>query len=305
MRIQSLAPVTFSDPITVRYGTGVRMKRNGNHMQMYNETDDDKIPCPILTFRLANLHSDKAGGEIVDSQINVLAIRNEEVVDLNSLLNMSNNKNEKNAVRRKRASSKKYDPSKNDNEHETENKQIQTNKIKNKKHEEDPGDASRPATLRRYFYNLVVDAPDNPYFKRTWTVSHTLDQDSPLVIPEVQRAIADNDGYWPSYLDDAESVRRSIGFDQIFVSVSGISVVSADSVYAQHLYSHVDMNVGYQFAPVLYRDGVQNIKVDYEILNDVTEQYGGGGETFYDEDFEEGVLRNKYSNQRVVSLPDK
>ena len=68
VRIRSLAPAIFSDPMTVRYGAGV-MDRNDNII-----TPNSRIPCPVLTFRLVNLHADRPGGELVDAHINVLAI---------------------------------------------------------------------------------------------------------------------------------------------------------------------------------------------------------------------------------------
>jgi hypothetical protein len=47
----------------------------------------------------------------------------------------------------------------------------------------------------------------------------------------------------------------------------------------QKIYDYVDMNVGYRFANVLYRnprDG--SLGVDPSFVNDVLEQYGGGAE---------------------------
>lgn len=249
VRIRSLAPIFFSDPLTIRYGTGV-IREN-------EELPDGKIPCPVLTFRLANLHNDRAGGELVDSRINVLAMFNEQEHDI---------KPTKPRRRRQRTGLKKFRGSFN-------NRQSRSRIVINE--ETDSGLCSQS-----HFYKLEVDTSDNPYFKRSWTVNHSLDQYSPLVIADVQKAIRINKGYWPADINNPESIRSSIKFDQIFVSLSGISVASADSVYAQHMYDYVDMNIGYKFVPLLYKDENDDIAVRFEFLNDVVEQTGGGGEFF-------------------------
>lgn len=62
LRIQSRAQVIFSDPIVIRYGPGVE--------RVYDENEDDakdnKAPCPVLEFRLANRLFNEVGGEIMD-----------------------------------------------------------------------------------------------------------------------------------------------------------------------------------------------------------------------------------------------
>jgi hypothetical protein len=80
-------------------------------------------------------------------------------------------------------------------------------------------------------------------------------------------------------LDNHEAVRKSLQFSQILVSLNGVSNVSAANVYAQKIYDAVDVNIGYQFVNVLYRDGKDGaLKVDTRLINDVKEQDGGGGE---------------------------
>jgi len=119
----------------------------------------------------------------------------------------------------------------------------------------------------------------------SWTTFTTVVSGSRFTL--VLEFLRNNDGYWPDHINDAESIRRSIKFDQIFVSLSGVSVASADSVYAQHMYDYVDMNVGYKFVPLLYKDEHDDIKVTFEFLNDVVEQGGGGAEQFITENDEQ------------------
>ena len=63
--------------------------------------------------------------------------------------------------------------------------------------------------------------------------------------------------------------------------MSGTSNADANSVYAQHIYHFSSVNVGYRFCNVLYRDETDgSLHLDKRLLNDVTEQAGGGGEPF-------------------------
>jgi hypothetical protein len=66
--------------------------------------------------------------------------------------------------------------------------------------------------------------------------------------------------------------------------LNGVSNVSASDVYAQKIYDFVDINVGYQFVNILYRDTDGSLGVDTDLINDVREQNGGGGEPLIVED---------------------
>ena len=46
----------------------------------------------------------------------------------------------------------------------------------------------------------------------------------------------------------------------------------------------VDLNVGYKFVNILYRDSNGDLGVDLDLINDVREQDGGGGEPLMDEE---------------------
>lgn len=46
----------------------------------------------------------------------------------------------------------------------------------------------------------------------------------------------------------------------------------------------VDVNIGYQFVNILYRDTDGSLGVDIDLINDVREQDGGGGEPLMGED---------------------
>jgi hypothetical protein len=50
-------------------------------------------------------------------------------------------------------------------------------------------------------------------------------------------------------------------------------------VYKQKVYNFDDVAVGYEFVHTLYRGGRDgSLKVDLNLINDVVEQKGGGGE---------------------------
>ena len=66
LRIHSRAQVEFSDPIVVRYGSGI-----ANDFQI---SEDGMIPCPVLEFRVVNKMYDEVGGEIMDANMNCVAI---------------------------------------------------------------------------------------------------------------------------------------------------------------------------------------------------------------------------------------
>merc|ERR1712228_510527 len=83
---------------------------------------------------------------------------------------------------------------------------------------------------------LTINMPHLPFFKRLWTVRHVINERSPLLRPWAKRLLRRNNGYWPKELNNYESIRKSIHFDQIVVNLSGTSNISASNVYAQKKY---------------------------------------------------------------------
>ena len=126
---------------------------------------------------------------------------------------------------------------------------------------------------KRVFSNMTVDSCEHPFFKRVWLVRHVLNETSPVITPRARRAILSNGGFWPAHLNNYKGVRRSLKFNQILVSLNGVSNVSASDVSAHNIYDYVDLNVGYEFVNLLYRDG-DGLKVDTDLVNDVRVQRG-------------------------------
>ena len=124
-----------------------------------------------------------------------------------------------------------------------------------------------------------IETDSHPFFKRVWNIRHVLNARSPLLTWKVRQMIQNNDGFWPESLNDHESIRSNLRFNDIVVSFSGSTNASGASVFSQHVYDYVDVNIGYTFANVLAKEKGRII-VDAELLNDVTEQVGGGAEPF-------------------------
>jgi len=218
VRLQSHAQVIFSDPIVIRYGSGVP-----------DEIDCEKgfMPCPILEFRCINKLHDKDGGEVFDATLNCVAILNPE---------------SKTKFKDRRKST------------------IMLNS-------------------QAEFVRVNIGTQQNPFFKRSWLAQHKLDEQSPLLSSAARKLIEENNGYWPSYLNSVEGVKHSLRqFTNLSVTFSGVCNFSAASVYENKLYCFSDVNIGYQFVKVLHLDDDNDIEVDCDLINDVLEQDGGGGD---------------------------
>jgi hypothetical protein len=319
-RIQSFAQVAFSDPIVIRFGTGVSVESSRDEKEPEGGMNESfvggvkGIPCPVLEFRVVNRLNGTLGGEILDASINIVA----------SIDAKQGHPPLQNAGRRRKGKKgKKKGPMRQapyrrqrsldlekDKESDTEieksdrpttdvaapsltyrgafhasktnvNKTIplagQSNRDK-QTFDEDPTGHIFP---KRVFSKLEVESPEHPFFKRVWIVRHRLDADSPILKPHMRHLVKLNGGYWPQELNSAAGVRSAVLFDQILVSLSGTSNADANSVYAQKVYEFVDINVGYRFVNLLYRDPVdEGLLADIRLINDVVEQAGGGGEAF-------------------------
>jgi hypothetical protein len=271
LRLQSRAHVLFSDPMVIRYGLGVLPQKK------YKTTHDGKkcIPCPVLEFRVLNKLFNDVGGEIIDATLNVVA----------SIDTYDNDGNE-------------FNQSGNLQSHESMN-WIDLDPLENGKEEKgQPKDSTKfmqrifqhystrwskntdpscSPVKKRIFSKLTLEVSDHPFFKRAWVARHTLDENSPILSPRVRRMVRRRMGRWPEELNNYQGIKDSLNFDQILVSFNGVSNLSASCVYAQKIYEDFNVYVGYEFVNLLYRDD-DDIKIHMMLINDVREQYGGGGE---------------------------
>jgi hypothetical protein len=300
-RAASHAQVTFSDPILIKFGSGV-----------YNVDDDDddddssddqheeagrdrsdtlgsqrfvpsKLPCPILEFRVLNRLHAQAGGEIIDGAMNIVASIDEKNASpsLRGNVRGARRKGKKKCAGRRthRAASSDFSFVAAPSRGSMTRMKARVDRIittsKNQRVEEDPTGVLIP---KRIFAKLDTDSQEHPFFKRLWMVRHVLDHNSPILRQDAKELIRLNGGHWPEELNTAEGVRGSLDFDQILVSLSGTSNVDANSVYAQKIYDYIDLVVGYRFCNILFREKTGSVGVDPKLLNDVLEQNGGGGE---------------------------
>jgi hypothetical protein len=276
LRIQSHAQVIFSDPIVIRYGSGVESHLEDDEDE-FTEAGKKKIPCPVLEFRIVNRLFNDMGGEIIDATLNVVASIDTDETDANQLdrtdtsSSVSSSRLEIDVF----GSLHSHDGTQESNNRRMMNKFLKLpNNLEQHAHKDDP---TTRLVNKRIFSKMMLEASDHPFFKRVWLARHVLDEHSPIVTQRARRAIRKCGGYWPEHLNSYQGVQESLAFNQILVSLTGVSNVSASDVYAQKIYDHVDVNIGYEFVNLLYRDG-DVLKVDADLINDVREQNGGGGE---------------------------
>lgn len=283
LRIQSHAQVIFSDPIVIRYGSGVETHLDEGEDE-YTDSGKKKIACPVLEFRIVNRLYNDVGGEIIDATLNVVASIDADDADSPAIDGRSDSAS---------STSRRDDNSdifgslhSNDTMSEAGRMHDLSHRFIDKllhktghthQHQTIDEDPSSRLVNKRIFSKMLLEASDHPFFKRVWLARHVLDESSPILTQRARRAVRKCGGYWPENLNSYQGVQESLAFNQILVSLNGVSNVSASDVYAQKIYDHVDVNVGYQFVNLLYRDG-DSLKVDTDLINDVKEQNGGGGE---------------------------
>jgi hypothetical protein len=248
----------FSEPIVVKFGSGLEDSLpEGEKTESVDDlpTPKEKIPFPVLEFRIVNRLFNELGGEIMDATLNVVAN-----VDANDAVLPSGDSDRSRAFNlRSSVDSARY------------SSLYFSQRFSREKQ------GNCPIVSKRVFSKMAMESGEHPFFKRVWVARHVLDESSPILTHSARRAIRSNGGFWPDSLNTAGGIRRSLNFNQILVSLNGISNVSASDVYAQKIYDFADLNVGYNFVNMLYRDG-DGLKVDTVLINDVREQTGGGGE---------------------------
>lgn len=305
-RIQSFAQVVFSDPIVIRYGAGVDVEEGRTKVNLDEDTNHNAtkgLPCPVLEFRVVNRLNGTVGGEILDATVNIVASIDASQAckdqGTNSRRRRGGKKGKKRGAMKRQALRGLRGDDDEDEEEKSENgkgpvqnfslrrsmRTLNSNRTvplisAQRSTQSFDEDVTGHLVPRRIFSKLEVESPDHPFFKRVWIVRHRLDENSPLLMSWVRQAVKNNRGFWPEHLNSPEGVRTGVKFDQILVSLSGTSNADANAVYAQKVYEYVDINVGYRFVNLLYRDPVDDsLLADVRLTNDVVEQNGGGGES--------------------------
>jgi hypothetical protein len=149
-RMQSQAQVVFSDPLVIRYGNGLRCPSEEDSSSSDDEKNRDsleKIPCPIVEFRIINKKGNVFGGEIVDASITC--------VSANDVYFKASNFSAGSVF----------------GSYLKRNDVTDTNEVVEEGSENEP--VKRTAS-RKVFNTLEVDSATHPFFKRVWLVRHTL-----------------------------------------------------------------------------------------------------------------------------------
>uniref|UniRef100_A0A6U5MNB7 Potassium channel domain-containing protein n=1 Tax=Grammatophora oceanica TaxID=210454 RepID=A0A6U5MNB7_9STRA len=329
-RVRSQAQVIFSDPMVIRYGTGVliggddSMSSNGGgnasgpiwlrtprtrssgdippppstpppppppSMSPRLLSNRRFLPCPVLEFRVVNRLHNSLQGEIIDASMSIIASIDEDQARAAMEGLSKRGRRRRGRIRGVRmqhgqptikearalgpAAQQRVDDS-------LASLAARVHERARQRHQAFVEDNDGFLVNRRVFVKLDVETPDHPFFKRVWILKHELNENSPLLSAEARRAVKLNQSFWPQELNSYSAVRDAIQFDQILVSLSGTSNADANSVYAQKIYRHSDVNVGWRFVNLLYRDELDGgtVRVDHRKINDVVEQAGGGGEPF-------------------------
>ena len=133
-------------------------------------------------------------------------------------------------------------------------------------------------THSQYVRVNLVDF-EHPFLSRVWHGVHILDATSPLLTDKARQRIKENKGSWPSNWFNPDVIRSKLEFHDLIVTVAGLSNVSAVTVHAYKRYKIGDVLIGFNFAPIVFRDTETGLlEVDLARANDVREQSGLGGE---------------------------
>jgi len=289
IRLESIAQVTFSQPLVVRFGSGLRSYDASGDDSEENETTDGiskkkGVPCPILEFRVVNnLSDEESGGEIIDASITCISLAF-DTSDLSSSLHESKHSNNHNrwnggiSLKSRllgtddtltNLSTSSHDPASSHNGIAEVHRKRTLALFKKPL----PIDEGHPS-FRFLYTNLKLVNPEHPYFRRVWTVRHVLNEMSPLLTNRVKKLIKKNGGLWPIHMSNYESIRNNLKFDQLIVSMKGVSNLSGYTVYMQKVYDYVDVVVGYEFVHVLSQRPDGTVVTEMEYLDDVVEQKG-------------------------------
>jgi inward rectifier potassium channel len=105
--------------------------------------------------------------------------------------------------------------------------------------------------LRR-FYELALTRNESPALALSWTLFHTIDEESPLY------------GLTPGDLNASKV--------SLVVVVTGYDVVAAQTVHARKSYNHPDIRHGHRYADVIGTTEDGRVKIDYGRFHDTYQE---------------------------------
>jgi inward rectifier potassium channel len=104
----------------------------------------------------------------------------------------------------------------------------------------------------RRFYELPLMRSEHPALALSWTLYHTIDENSPL---------------YQQSADDFDATSTTL-----VVVVSGYDVVAAQTVHARRSYDHADILFGRSYVDILDRREDGRLRLDYGRFNETIEQ---------------------------------
>jgi len=127
---------------------------------------------------------------------------------------------------------------------------------------------------------------EHPLFQRVWKGRHKLDVSSPLLKTSARlilNGLDEKGRKWPADWNNVEKVREILNFSDLIVIITGVSNISALTVFENKRYKASDIVVGYKFAPLLYHHPEsESIKVNFSLIDDLIEQDNGRAEALGD-----------------------
>jgi hypothetical protein len=184
------------------------------------------------------------GGEIMDALLNVVANKN-AISDSDSHVDGWNEDSRSHrtfdgssATESQQGSSQHFS-SKSSSDFSAQNTNLTRNRMSDTKTQGEgqiiDDDPSSILVNKHIFSKMEIEASEHPFFRRVWVARHILDADSPILKHKVRRQIRKNGNRWPQKLNNARDIRDSLYFNQILVSLTGVSNISACDVYAQKI----------------------------------------------------------------------
>jgi len=250
-QVKSQAQVEFSQPMVVRFGTGLANDDVGDDEDGEAKKEELTLPksgirCPVLEFRVVNkLHN--ITNAVITNATMCCAVGIHEILEETE----DNDDNKGQGATASTVRSLSSTVPDNDN-------------------------ITRVKLPKKVHLDLNIVNNEHPHFKRCWTAVHILDSKSPLLSPKMRSRIRKKNGNWPNHkpkYNTAQYIRNSMKFEEIIVSFNGVSKNTSCEVNAQKVYDQCDVAIGYQFVPLLEKAG-DDIKVKIDCLNDVMDQNG-------------------------------
>jgi inward rectifier potassium channel len=106
-------------------------------------------------------------------------------------------------------------------------------------------------SLRRFF-ELQLAANESPALALSWTLFHTIDEESPLY------------GLTPADLAAASAA--------LVVVVSGYDVVAAQTIHARKSWDHPDIRHGHRYADIIGTSEDGRVRIDYGRFHETIEE---------------------------------